>query len=235
MVIKMKIIISPAKTLKPDYNNYFTSKELIFGKEHRKVLASLRKLTKKDIKKVMKIDKELLNNTYQNIKNYSKNDSFQAFFSYDGLVYKSLEKDSYNHEHILYIENSIVILDAFYGVIEPGTLIKPYRLDMKMNIGLNLYKHWSIDKYFEDNIIINLASDEYSKMIKKDMINISFLQNKDGKYINQATYSKMARGLLLNYLINNQINEIDHIKKFNLDNYQYNKSLSDDSNIVFTR
>jgi cytoplasmic iron level regulating protein YaaA (DUF328/UPF0246 family) len=126
-------------------------------------------------------------------------------------------------------------LDAFYGILEPGTLIKPYRLDMKVNIGVNLYNHWKIDDYFKNEIVINLASNEYSKMLNIPMINISFLQFKNGKYINQATYSKQARGLFLDYIILNKIENVELMKNFNRDNYQYNKNLSDESNMVFTR
>ena len=72
-------------------------------------------------------------------------------------------------------------------------------------------------------------------MVQKEMINISFLQFKNDKYINQATYSKQARGILLNYIIQNKIESIDKIKEFDLDNYRYNTELSDANNIVFTR
>ena len=106
---------------------------------------------------------------------------------------------------------------------------------MKAKIGLNLYKHWDIDDYFKEELIINLASTEFSKMITKKMINIHFLQFKNNKYINQATYSKMARGKLLNYLIMNKIDEIETIKLFDFDGYLFDPRLSDESNLTFTR
>lgn len=235
MVIIMKIILSPAKTMKPVLSEYLTSSKLLYPKEHKKVLTTLRKLTKSDIKSIMKIDKDLLNQTYHNIKNYSSLEEGHAFTSYDGLVFKGLKKDTYNEGSYNYIKEHVRILDGFYGVLQPGTLIKPYRLDMKMKIGLNLYKHFDIDGYFKDEVILNLASDEYSKMISLPMINISFLQQKENKYVNQATYSKQARGIFLNYLITNQINDIIKLKSFTEEGYKYNQELSDEYNYVFTR
>lgn len=235
LVIKMKIIVSPSKTQKPNHNADFEPKELLFPKKHKKILSLLRKQTKEDLQRVMKIKGLLLDRTYQNIKNYSKLDSFQAFFSFDGLVFKNLDKDSYQLDEMKYIESNITVLDAFYGILEPGTLIKPYRLDMKMNFGINLYHHWDLNEYFKNQVIINLASDEFSKLITEPMITISFLQNKNGKFVNQATYSKMARGIMLDYLIKNKITQISDIKLFNKDGYEYNSDLSDDSLIVFTR
>lgn len=232
----MKIIISPTKIMEEGVSGYLNDKEILFINEHKKLLSLLKRLTKKELKKIMKIDKDLLDNTYNNLKNYKDLPSSHAFVSFNGLVFKGLEKSLYKETEYRYIENNVRILDALHGVLEPGTLIKPYRLDMKMNVGINLYKFWDIKTYFKDEIIVNLASSEYSKMLEGcKMINISFLQEKDGKFINQATYSKQARGKFLNYLILNKIENIKLMKKYNKDKYIFNELLSNDTNLVFTR
>lgn len=233
--MKMKVIISPSKTQRPDYTNRFESKPLLYPKKHKKLLAMLRKHTKASLRNGMKISDDLLNQTYKNIKNYNQLDEFQAFYGFTGLVFFNMDKESYQEEELSYLEKHVRILDAFYGVLEPGTLIKPYRLDMKMNLGINLYKHWDIDDHFKDDVIINLASDEFSKNITLPMVTISFLQNKDGKFKTQATYSKMARGKLLDYMIKNKVEDIEGIKSFKEDEYQYNNELSKEDLIVFTR
>lgn len=232
----MKIIISPTKTQVEKNSNYLIDKKMLFLKEHNKVLAMLRKLTKKDIKKIMKIDKELLDNTYNNIKNYNDLNMSQAFSSFDGLVFKGLQKEEYKDTEYRYITHNVRILDAFYGVLEPGTLIKPYRLDMKMNIGVNLYKFWDVKPYFKNEEIVNLASAEFSKMVEGcNIVNISFLQKQENEFVNQPTYSKQARGKFLNYLILNKIENIKLMKKYNEDDYKFNELLSSDYEFVFTR
>jgi len=232
----MKIIISPTKTQVEKNSNYLNDKEILFLKDHNKILSMLKKLTKKDIKKIMKIEKDLLDNTFNNIKNYNDLNDSHAFSSFDGLVFKGLLKDEYKDTEYRYIKHNLRILDAFYGVLEPGTLVKPYRLDMKMNIGVNLYKFWDIKPYFKDEIIINLASTEYSKMVEGcNLVNISFLQKKEDKFINLATYSKQARGKFLNYLILNKIENLKLMKKYNEDDYKYNELLSSESEFIFTR
>ena len=72
---------------------------------------------------------------YFNIENYEELDTFHAFEGYNGLVFKGLDKPSYKELEYQYIENHLFILDAFYGLLEPGTLIRNYRLDFKINIG----------------------------------------------------------------------------------------------------
>ncbi|XFA99288.1 YaaA family protein [Candidatus Izemoplasma sp. B36] len=231
----MKIVISPSKTMNYQKCEYLEDKEPIYINKHKEVLSKLKKFKKTDIPKVYKIKGDLIDKTYRNIIDYDTNDSYHAFASYTGLVFFNLDRDNYKDKEYEYIASNVRILDAFYGILEPGTLIKPYRLDMKTDIGLNLYQHWNIDDYFNNDVVINLASNEFSKMLNIPMININFLQYKNGKYINQATYSKQARGLFLDYMIKHEIEDISLLKLFNIDTYKFNDLLSDDFNLVFTR
>ncbi len=232
----MKIIISPSKTQNPKKSIYLLDKEPLYPSNHNKILSILKKFTKDDLKKIMNINNKLLDNTYYNIHNAANLVTSHAFESFNGLVYKGLNKTNYHTKEYEYIETHLRILDAFYGILEPGTLIKSYRLDLKMKIGINLYQLWDINNYFKNELIINLASSEFSMMINvPNTLNISFLQFKNNSYVNQATYSKQARGLFLNYLIIKQISTINEMRKFNVSNYEYNTKLSDKLNMVFTR
>lgn len=232
----MKIILSPTKTQTNRQSNYLETRDLIFPEEHRKLQTMMNKLSKQDISRIMKLNGKLLDQTYHNIREYKNNSSFKAFFAFDGLVFKNIDKTLYKDEEYDYIEKHLCILDAYHGILEPGTLIKPYRLDMKMNIGVNLYKYWNVSAYFTDEIIINLASTEFSKMITSpNMITISFLQEKDGKFVNQATYSKMQRGKIAHYMIMNKITDLKQIVSYQEDDYIYNSTLSNEQTIVFTR
>ena len=108
-----------------------------------------------------------------------------------------------------------------------------------------LYNFWKTDinDYIsnilsQDEVLLNLASGEFSKLIdnkKISMINIDFKEEKDGVYKSVSTYSKKARGQFLNYLIKNQIANLEDIKKIKLDGYSLNKDLSDEKNLIFTR
>lgn len=231
----MIIIMSPSKTMNYQKTEYLEDQPLIYPTKHQKVFSALKKLKKADIADAYKIKGDLIDKTYMNIMNYNQNPMYHAFPSFTGLVFFNLDKNAYQAKEYAYIAKHIRILDAFYGVLEPGTLIKPYRLDMKTKLSINLYKHWDVSEYFKKDIIINLASTEFSKMIKLPMININFLQNKDHKFINMATYSKQARGMFLDYLIKHNIEHIEEMKKFSKDNYTYNQALSDESNLTFTR
>ncbi len=51
----MKIIISPSKTQNPSKSDYISDKSIIFQDKYDRIVAILKKLSKKDLKKIMKI------------------------------------------------------------------------------------------------------------------------------------------------------------------------------------
>jgi cytoplasmic iron level regulating protein YaaA (DUF328/UPF0246 family) len=231
----MKIIISPSKTALYQSHPVLKDGSLLYEKQTKKLLAVIRKLSQKDLAKALSIKGDLLQETHAFYKNIHQAEKYPALPSFNGLVFKQLHMDTYTTSQLNYIQSHVRILDALYGVLEPHTMIAPYRLDMKAKLGLNLYEFWNVTPYFDTETIINLASNEFSAMIRREMISISFLQKRNGVYKNQATYSKMARGLMLDFMIRNEITTVDGMKHFNEGGYRYNDSLSDPHTLTFTR
>lgn len=246
----MKIIFSPSKEMKVGELNSPFSFSPKFKDESKEILNILKNLDKNQIEKIMKIKGELLEETYNNIINYDSLSVVKAINLYNGVAFKKLELESYNSKELEYLNNSIIILSAMYGALNPFDNIKKYRLDMTMKISENsLYSFWSekVTVYInelllQDNekILLNLASNEYSKMINKKslnfkMITIDFKEFKNGKYSSVSSFSKQGRGMLLNYLIKNQITNIEDIKKFSKEGYSFNSELSNENTIIFSR
>ena len=83
-------------------------------------------------------------------------------------------------------------------------------------MGGSLYKE--ITK--NSNVILNLASKEYSKAIEKYLskddifITCIFGELKDDNIKVKATEAKMARGLMVRYLASNNIENIRDVKTF---------------------
>ena len=47
--------------------------------------------------------------------------------------------------------------------------------------------------------------------------------------------AKKARGLMTQYIIKNEINNLNGIKDFNYEDYKFDSKLSEDTTFVFTR
>lgn len=246
----MKIIFSPSKEMKVGELNSPFSFSPKFKSESVEIINILKNLDKNQIEKIMKIKGELLEETYNNIINYDSLSVEKAINLYNGVAFKKLELESYNSKELEYLNNSLIILSAMYGALNPFDNIKKYRLDMTMKISENsLYSFWSekVTVYINEllsqdseKILLNLASNEYSKIINKKslnfkMITIDFKEFKNGKYLSVSSFSKQGRGMLLNYLIKNQITNIEDIKKFSKEGYSFNSELSNENTIIFSR
>lgn len=246
----MKIIFSPSKEMKVGELNSPFSFSPKFKDESKEILNILKNLDKNQIEKIMKIKGELLEETYSNIINYDSRSDVKAINLYNGVAFKKLEIEQYTSKELEYLNNSIIILSAMYGALNPFDNIKKYRLDMTMKISENsLYSFWSekVTVYINEllsqdseKILLNLASNEYSKIINKKslnfkMITIDFKEFKNGKYSSISSFSKQGRGMLLNYLIKNQITNIEDIKKFSKEGYSFNSELSNENTIIFSR
>lgn len=244
----MKIIFSPSKEMREE--NIFENKKIEFTESKFKaktniLINTLKQKSIDEIKNIMKLKGESLNKTYKDVQDYDKLKSIPTISMYYGVSFKELELEDYSEKSLKYLKNNLLILSAFYGISLPFDLLKKYRLDMTMSImDKGLYNFWKkdVNDYIlnildKDEILLNLASGEFSKVIdnKIPMINIDFREEKDGVYKSVSTYSKKARGKFLNYLIKNQINNLEDIKEVELDKYSLNKDLSDEKNFVFTR
>ncbi|PAB60016.1 YaaA family protein [Anaeromicrobium sediminis] len=237
----MKIIISPSKT--QDFTNKNNENSYIptFQEKADELVRKIKTFTKDEMAKKLKLKGKILEETYEKYENHEKLETNKAILAYTGQVFKQLDMYNYSKDEYEFLQKHVYILSALYGVLSPFDEIKPYRLDMKMNVCPNktLYSYWQkeINNIFKDEkCIINLASNEFSKMIKKDMITIEFKEEiSHGKYKTIGTYSKKARGSMLDYIIKNKIENMELLKEFKEDNYSFNESMSDNNTYVFTR
>ena len=136
-----------------------------------------------------------------------------------------------------------------YGILKPYDSIYEYRLEMQTKLAIdpfaNLYQFWNSKIYTslisDDKTILNLASEEYGKCIKKYLTkDISFLTCTfqvfhKGSYKTLATQAKMARGLMVNFIIRNRINSFHELKNFSENGYRFEPSLSSASEFIFLK
>lgn len=239
----MKIIISPSKK---QNRKCLIERELInpiFKNKSDQLREKLKHMNRDQLSSALNIKGNLLNKTEKKL-NDSKTQK-AAICCYNGLVFKQLEIKQYEIKEWNYMQKHLCILSAMYGILRPFTAIQPYRLDMKSKLkGINLYHFWqeSVDEYFSnEDYIINLASNEFSKMLTIEnyngvFINVDFKEyDKNNKLRVVAARAKKARGLMLNDMIKNQISTIEELKKIEVLQYVFNEKISDDHQLVFIR
>lgn len=261
----MYFLLSPAKSLNEkdavpvNLGNYYSQPELI---EHAQVLMKdLKAKEPIDLQELMSISDDLaqLNAKRNQDWAWSTNSPFTgdnakpAGYLFDGDVYTGLDMYQMDKDTAIYVNEHLGILSGLYGVLKPLDLIQPYRLEMgtklKNERGDNLYEFWGeeVTKTInarmadsEDKVLINLASNEYFKAVKKKVLNAEiitprFEDEKNGQYKVISFYAKKARGLMVKYAADNKLTESEQLKQFDLAGYYYVDDASDDKKWVFRR
>ncbi len=251
----MKIVISPAKKLDlssqiPDLKY---SKPL-FLEDAEKIINVMRQKNPDEIKKLMKLSDNLANlnwERYQAWKKETVQDARPAIFTFNGNVYDGLDVKSLPEEKLQMLNEKLRILSGLYGVLRPFDLIYPYRMEMGSKLAFdqykNLYDFWRdkvtdfLNKEIpEGDFLVNLASQEYFKVIDKKTFKHPvyepvFKDYKNGSLKTISLYAKIARGLMTRFIIQNNINTPDELKLFDMDGYRYDDNLSTEYRLVFTR
>lgn len=237
----MKIIISPAKRFKHFENE--KTEGLFFEEETKDLVEKLRKYSINDLANMFFCNDDLAIKAYYDYKDFDFNNlKNPALFSYDGLVFKQFKKEDFND--LAYLNDHVYIISALYGLCKPFTGISDYRLYMDSK-GIDMPGFWAdkiYEKAFEDeDFIINLASAEYAKLLKKylkkdqKLLTLTFKEDRNGKIRSIVSYTKQMRGRMLKYLINKKIKDPEEIKKISLCDYIYDPYNSTEDEFVFVR
>ncbi|MGB0837192.1 MAG: peroxide stress protein YaaA [Flavobacteriaceae bacterium] len=253
----MKIIISPAKSL--DFEREipnFSFEHPLYLEQSAKIMKPLKRIKPKKLGELMKISDKLSELNWERNQDweldYSASSSRPAVYAFTGDVYQGIDVDHLSQEQVGYLQENLNILSGLYGMLRPLDFILPYRLEMgtKLPVGKakNLYGFWKPiltpamnDAFTEEgDFLLNLASNEYSKALDLKNMNVpvitpQFQDYKDGKLKMISFFAKKARGLMVRYCALNKVSTIDQIKQFDLDGYALDASLSDETNLVFTR
>lgn len=253
----MKVILSPAKSL--DFENARVEESIktipVFIEDSQYLVNKLRKYSPQKIKSLMSVSDDIAHLNFDRFQKWQypfSNEAKQAMFVFTGEAYRGLDANSMNQEEVLRANEKLRILSGLYGILKPLDLMLPYRLEMGTSLKVtptktNLYKFWGdkLSKELEsemgkDEVLVNVASNEYSKALNlkkfgRRVITCSFKEERNGEYKAIMTFAKRARGLMTRYIIQENINNVEDLKGFDLDNYSYNDSISSEDEFVFTR
>ncbi len=236
----MIILLSPAKTFSK--SNVECQTRPIFFKDAYLIVNKLKRFSVTTLQKQMNISNNLAKEAYDNYQLFGIN-GICAIYAYDGYAFKGFDVYNMTEQAQTYLSSHLYILSGLYGLVRPFDCITPYRLEIKDKSIKNLYAFWQpkITRYFTDQhpneLFINLASVEYSKVIDKklNMITISFYQIIDQKYRTISMHAKLMRGKMANHLITHQVEDINQIKSILLDGYSYDASKSSKVEIAFSK
>ncbi|KDM90458.1 peroxide stress protein YaaA [Photobacterium galatheae] len=254
----MLIVVSPAKTLdyeSPLATETYTQPELL---DHSAELIEVcRTLTPMDIASLMKVSDKIAGLNAARFAEWQPDftpaNSRQAILAFKGDVYTGLEAESMDAADFAFAQQHLRMLSGLYGLLRPLDLMQPYRLEMGTKLangrGTNLYQFWDniITEKLNtalaeqgDDILINLASNEYFKAVKPKslkgkVVTPVFKDCKNGQYKVISFFAKKARGMMARYMIDHRLTSVEQLKKFDVAGYYFSPEESTDKELVFKR
>jgi uncharacterized protein len=252
----MITIISPAKSMDvetPSSSDIYSLPDFLPKSET--LVKKLKKYSPKQLSGLMGISMNLAQLNYDRFQEWNMDflpqNSKQAIFAFHGEVYSGIEATNFTPDDLDYAQKHLRILSGLYGLLRPLDLIMAYRLEMGTKISINktknLYEFWKHEittrlkeEIPENSTVINLASQEYFKVIDTPKLGAKiitpiFKEEKNGEFKIISTYAKKARGEMTAFVMKNKITDPEEIKHFDASGYYYNDRLSTPNAYVFTR
>lgn len=176
-----------------------------------------------------------------------------ALFAFSGEAFRSLDAASLNEADLQFAQAQLRILSGLYGVLRPFDLIRPHRLEMATRLAVgtakNLYDFWgelvtaSLNRDLareETPVVLNLASDEYARVVQKKRLtapwlDIQFKEESNGRLRSVAIHAKRARGLMARFILRERITRAADLRAFSDSGYRFRPELSSEWSWVFAR
>ena len=252
----MLILTSPAKTMNFESEVPKTdSSNPRFYEQTQDLISILKTWDIDTIRLRMSVSDTIAQRTYHQFQNWSfqikSKQSKPAIFAYAGDVFRQLKLYEYSVQQMKYLNGSLRILSGLYGILCPLDLIHPYRLEMKTRIRTESIDHlgsfWApkiteaLNSDIENgdhSLVLNLASQEYSKAVDKEIcsvpvIDVEFRQRKNGAEKMIPILAKRARGMMIEWCVQNNATTFEDLERFDMDGYSL--SNRETNSLVFVR
>ena len=254
----MLIVLSPAKSL--DYETPIKTKiatHPLLLDQATELITITKRLKTEQLSELMAISSNLAQLNVDRFSQWSTCPAAEkvkpAVLAFNGDVYEGLQANQLTSSESHYLQEHLRILSGLYGVLRPFDLMQAHRLEMGTRLenpkGKNLYVFWgsTVTEMLNQSlqtqkkqILINLASEEYFKVVKPSIlagpvITPIFKDWKNGQYKIISFYAKRARGLMVRYCAVNKISDPEKIKSFDLEGYSFSREESDSQYWVFKR
>ena len=254
----MLAILSPAKNFNHTTINSVPLSTPVFKNEANNIINELRLLSVDELSELYKSSETIAHTNFLRFQNWTKNPRKEGLLTslraFAGEAYRGLNASTFTDDQMIKADKLIRILSGMYGILRPLDGIQSYRLEIGTQWGgvgyKNLYERWSekVTKELNksiynspgDKILVNLASNEYFKVInrkqfKYPVLTIEFKEELNGKLKTVVVYAKKARGMMARYIVENDLKNKNDLKGFNMDGYCFSNEYSLDGNWVFYR
>lgn len=178
-----------------------------------------------------------------------------AIMAYNGQAYKHLKAHTLNVDALSFGQQHLWITCFLYGLLRPLDGIVPYRMEhcvkLPMTNGRPINAFWKdrltdvlIDSVKnDDGILIHLSTAEYEHLFDWPRVcrevrvvhPLFYVRQSDGGLKMQAVWAKACRGAMVRFILQHRVNEVEELKAFGYEGFEYDPHLGDEQFPHFVR
>ena len=245
----MLILISCAKLMKDDderliagaaYHSLFS--EPCFKRDADYIASHMRRFSVGELAQGLGVNMDIAhqNHARYHAFGHGDNPAAPALFTYNGIVFKSIDTQSLSSADIAYANEHMFITSFLYGLLRPMDCIESYRLEGKfcfdLKAGLTPFKFWrerltehliaAVER--SGGVLCNVASGEMKSLFdwreverRVEVLSPEFYTVKGGKMKTIVVHSKIARGLMSRYIIEHRVSTKNNLQRFDVGGYHH--------------
>ena len=239
----MLVLLSPAKDLAKETPVILDATQPALLEHSLPLVAKLKTFSARKLSKLMDLSPalgELNRARYERWSTpFTQDNARPAAFTFNGEVYRGLAARTLSKEDLRFAQHHLRILSGLYGVLRPLDLIQDHRLMMGTPLPVgrkkNLYAYWGDRitnllkhdlKESGGNTVVNLASAEYYKAVKSDLLGARvitpvFKDRGPGGYKMIMVFAKQQRGAMARHIITHRLLDAEKLKAYDGDGYRY--------------
>ena len=246
----MRIIIAPAKNMVVDTDSFALDGPPQFLERAERLKMVLQGMSPKELQGLWKCSDAIAKLNVERLEHMDLcRNLTPAVLSYEGIQYRYMAPGVMTAAHLDYLREHLRILSGFYGLLRPFDGVTPYRLEMQAKLNVdgcrNLYQFWG-DRLArqlasETGFVLNLASKEYSKAVEPYLpksvrfVTCAFGEWKGGRVMEKGTQCKMARGQMVRWMAERNIEGPENLRAFDQLGYRFHGELSAENHLVFLK
>lgn len=248
----MRIILSPAKKMRIAADAMLPLTVPVFLQNAEEITRWMQTLSYEQAKKLWACNDKIAGENFERFAHMELQNQAMltpAVLAYDGIAYQYMAPAVFEDGSFDYVQEHLRILSGFYGVLRAMDGVVPYRLEMqakaKVRGAKNLYEYWGNQLYQEvtdgSRVIVNLASKEYSVCIEKYLqpsdhyITCTFGELAGDRIVQKGVYAKMARGDMVRFMAENQIEDPGDIRRYDRLGYRFCEERSSEEEYIFLK
>lgn len=245
----MRIIISPAKKMNVDTDSFAVQALPHFLADAERLKATMQAMSDGELQALWKCNDAIAKLNVERLRDMDLRRTLTpAILAYEGIQYRYMAPGVMETGQLEYLQEHLRILSGFYGLLRPFDGVTPYRLEMQAKLPVGgvggLYAFWGgrlgAQLAAETDCVLNLASREYSRAVEPHLpsevrfLTCTFGEWKDGKIVEKGTVCKMARGQMVRWLAEHNIENPEDIREFSDLDYRFEPELSGRDHFIFT-